>query len=73
MTADQAVNGRPNPDLSGMDIPGFMDGPFAVYARWRNDRPEYVARNHGRESAVRAAERMAAEGARVHVSLDTCG
>lgn len=65
--------GRPNPDLSGMDVPGFTDGPFAVYARWSSDRPEYVTRNHDRESAERAARRMAEDGARVHVSLDTCG
>lgn len=70
---------RPGPDLSALETFAtfgggrFADGPFAVYARWSPDKPEYVTRGHDRESAERTARRLAADGARVHVSLDTCG
>lgn len=44
---------------------------FAVYAR--GDQGETVSRNFPLSDAERYADHMAAQGYRVHVSLDTCG
>ena len=45
--------------------------PFAVYVRY--ERGEVVTRNLDLAAAERMADRIAAEGRHVHVSLDTCG
>ena len=45
--------------------------PFAVYVRY--ERGEVVTRNLDLAAAEAMADRVAAEGRPVHVSLDTCG
>ena len=45
--------------------------PFAVYVRY--ERGEVVTRNLRLADAEAMADRYAAEGRNVHVSLDTCG
>lgn len=45
--------------------------PFAVYERC--ERGEIVTRNQTLAGAEAMADRLAAEGRKVHVSLDTCG
>jgi len=45
--------------------------PFAVYVRY--ERGEVVTRNLSLAAAEAMADRCAAEGLKVHVSLDTCG
>lgn len=45
--------------------------PFAVYVQY--ERGETVTRNLDLAAAEAMADRFAAEGKRVHVSLDTCG
>lgn len=45
--------------------------PFAVYVRY--ERGEVVSRNLSLASAEAMADRYAAEGLNVHVSMDTCG
>ena len=51
----------------------FPGGPYAVYAYYPATRREVTMRNQTAESAVAEAERFAAAGCDVHVSLDTCG
>ncbi len=45
--------------------------PFAVYVQY--ERGEVVSRNLDLAAAEAMADRVAAEGRRVHVSLDVCG
>ena len=45
--------------------------PFAVYVRY--ERGEVVTRNLDLAAAEQMADRHAAEGRNVHVSLDVCG
>jgi hypothetical protein len=45
--------------------------PFAVYVRY--ERGEVVSRNLDLAAAEAMADRYAAEGRNVHVSLDVCG
>ena len=45
--------------------------PFAVYVRY--ERGEVVTRNLDLADAEAMADRYAAEGRNVHVSLDVCG
>jgi hypothetical protein len=45
--------------------------PFAVYVRY--ERGEVVTRNLDLAAAEAMADRCAAEGRNVHVSLDVCG
>ena len=47
--------------------------PFAVYSYYPATAREMVYRNQSLESACTLADREAASGCRVHVSLDTCG
>lgn len=47
--------------------------PYAVYIKAAGATREYVTRNHSHESAHQIAERERAEGARVSISIDTCG
>lgn len=56
---------RAEPDAYGRTF------PFAVYVRY--DRGEVVTRNLDLADAEAMADRHAAEGRHVHVSLDTCG
>lgn len=45
--------------------------PFAVYVQY--ERGETVSRNLDIDTAEGMADRYAAEGRKVHVSLDVCG
>ena len=47
--------------------------PFAVYVYYRETGREIVRRNLSLADAEAMADSEAAEGRRVHVSLDTCG
>lgn len=65
------------PDVARWIPPATLDrfplGPYAVHAYFPRTRREYTARNHLPETAARCASELAAHGADVHVSVDTCG
>jgi len=54
-------------------LESYPHGPYAVYAYFPATCRELVQRNQTPEGAARSAEGLAAQGCRVHVSLDTCG